>query len=234
MLSNFHTLENSGLCDIHWRKLGCVTYIIPYARTYGENSETLVFHYRGTQQKNDIHSLLNGEMPHEMENSLFFLSGAGVEKLKTGDRVLINTTTQCGKCVNCKAQFFGHCDDGGWQLGTTGGICVECWSFGITSRIFFFIFCQFSILLNGNFAFLKFSYQCWRLSSWGKKSWVLFTFHQAFVFSHCNSFYLLDQIKSKWEKNRTEPNELDKLKYSKSLNQTTSYTYWHAFLYLHA
>ena len=100
--------------------------MITYTRTYGENSETLVFHYRGTQQKNDIHSLLNGEMPHEMENSLFFLSGAGVEKLKTGDRVLINTTTQCGKCVNCKAQFFGHCDDGGWQLGTTGGICVEC------------------------------------------------------------------------------------------------------------
>ena len=24
----WHTLENSGLCDIHWKKLGCVTYII--------------------------------------------------------------------------------------------------------------------------------------------------------------------------------------------------------------
>ena len=68
------------------------------------------------------------------------------------------------------------------------------------------------------------------------------TFHQAFVFSHCKSFYLLDQIKSncmywlhwKSEKNRTEPNELDELKCSKSLNQTISYAHWHAFLYLHA
>ena len=38
----------------------------------------------------------------------------------------------------------------------------------------------------------------------------------------------------KSEKNRTEPNELDELKYSKSLNQMTSYAYWHAFLYFHA
>ena len=70
----------------------------------------------------------------------------------------------------------------------------------------------------------------------------MLTFHQAFVFSHCNFFYLLNQIKSncvywlhwKSEKNRTEPNELDELKCSKSLNQTTSYAHWHAFLYLHA
>ena len=38
----------------------------------------------------------------------------------------------------------------------------------------------------------------------------------------------------KSEKNRTEPNEQDALKYSKSLNQMTSYAHWHAFLYLHA
>ena len=30
----------------------------------------------------------------------------------------------------------------------------------------------------------------------GKKLYAMFTFHQAFVFSHCNSFYLIDQIKS--------------------------------------
>ena len=29
-------------------------------------------------------------------------------------------------------------------------------------------------------------------------------------------------------------NELDELEYSKSLNQTTSYAHWYAFLYLHA
>ena len=68
------------------------------------------------------------------------------------------------------------------------------------------------------------------------------TFHQAFIFCHCKFFYLLDQIKSncmywlhwKSEKDRTEPNELEELKCSKSLNQTTSYAHWYAFLYLHA
>ena len=66
------------------------------------------------------------------------------------------------------------------------------------------------------------------------KHWSFFT-----IFSHWN---FVDQIKSncmywlhwKSEKNGTEPNELDELKYSKSLNQTTSYAHWYAFLYLHA
>ena len=44
----------------------------------------------------------------------------------------------------------------------------------------------------------------------------------------------MNRLHWKLEKNRTEPNELDELKYSKSLNQTTSYAHWHAFLYLHA
>jgi len=35
-------------------------------------------------------------------------------------------------------------------------------------------------------------------------------------------------------KNSIEPNELDKLKYSKSLKQTTSYAHWNVILYLHA
>ena len=48
---------------------------------------------------------------------LLFHIGAAVDHVKLGDRVLINTTTQCGKCANCKRQFFGHCDDGGWKLG---------------------------------------------------------------------------------------------------------------------
>jgi len=38
----------------------------------------------------------------------------------------------------------------------------------------------------------------------------------------------------KSKKNRTKPNELDELKYSKLFNQTTSFAHWHAFLYLHA
>ena len=44
----------------------------------------------------------------------------------------------------------------------------------------------------------------------------------------------MNRLHWKLEKYRTEPNELDELKYSKSLNQMTSYAHWHAFLYLHA
>ena len=53
-------------------------------------------------------------------------------------------------------------------------------------------------------------------------------------------FYLLDQINSncmyrlhwKSEKIMIEPNELDEQRYSKLLNQMTSYAHWHTFLYL--
>ena len=35
----------------------------------------------------------------------------------------------------------------------------------------------------------------------------------------------------KSEKNRTEPNELDELKYSKSLTQMTSHAHWHVLVF---
>ena len=57
---------------------------------------------------------------------------------------------------------------------------------------------------------------------------------QFFLFIRLNQELLYESIALKIRKNRTEPNELDELKYSKSLNQTTSYAHWHAFLYLHA
>ena len=38
----------------------------------------------------------------------------------------------------------------------------------------------------------------------------------------------------KSEKNGTEPNKLDELKYSKSFNQINSYAHWQAFLYVYA
>ena len=64
-------------------------------------------------------------------------------------------------------------------------------------------------------------------------------FSPCFCLSSLQLFSLLDPIKSnimywlhwKSEKKRTEPKELDELKYLKSLNQTTSYAYRHA---LHA
>lgn len=45
--------------------------------------------------------------------------GEEVVRLKKGDKVLISCITSCGKCKNCHNKFFGHCEDGGWQLGNT-------------------------------------------------------------------------------------------------------------------
>ena len=67
-------------------------------------------------------------------------------------------------------------------------------------------------------------------------------FLPSFYLQSQHFFYLLDQIKSncmywlhwKSEKNRIEPNELDELQYSKSLNQISSYAHSKVFLYLHA
>ena len=67
-------------------------------------------------------------------------------------------------------------------------------------------------------------------------------FLPSFYFQTLHFFYLLYQIKSnciywlhwKSRENGTEPSKLDELKYSKSLNQISSYAHWNAFLYLHA
>ena len=72
------------------------------------------------------------------------------------------------------------------------------------------------------------------------KHWSLFTMLLSSVTDFF--FFLWHQIKSncmywlhwKSEKNRTEPNELDELKYSRLFNQTTSFAHFNAFLYLHA
>ena len=48
---------------------------------------------------------------------------------------------------------------------------------------------------------------------------------QFFLFIRVNQELLYESIALKIRKNRTEPNELDELKYSKSLNQTTSYAH---------
>ncbi len=45
--------------------------------------------------------------------------GAGVTEHKVGDSVLISCITSCGKCASCKKGFYGHCANGGWQLGNT-------------------------------------------------------------------------------------------------------------------
>ena len=64
-------------------------------------------------------------------------------------------------------------------------------------------------------------------------------FSPCFCLQSLQIFYLLEEIKSncmhwmhwKSEKNRTEPNELDELKYSKSLTQMTSHAHWHVLVF---
>ncbi len=45
--------------------------------------------------------------------------GPAVQNYKVGDKLLISCITSCGKCPNCKKQFFAHCETGGWLLGNT-------------------------------------------------------------------------------------------------------------------
>ncbi len=45
--------------------------------------------------------------------------GKDVQRFQVGDKVLISCITSCGHCENCKIDFYGHCKDGGWQLGNT-------------------------------------------------------------------------------------------------------------------
>ncbi len=45
--------------------------------------------------------------------------GSQVTKLAPGARVLVSCITSCGQCDNCRKNFFGHCDNGGWRLGNT-------------------------------------------------------------------------------------------------------------------
>jgi len=43
--------------------------------------------------------------------------GSAVHKYKVGDRIVVSCITNCGECLHCKKQFYGHCKDGGWILG---------------------------------------------------------------------------------------------------------------------
>ncbi len=49
--------------------------------------------------------------------------GNNVTNFKIGDKVLISCITSCGKCLNCRKGFYGHCSDGGWILGNTINGC---------------------------------------------------------------------------------------------------------------
>ncbi len=73
----------------------------------------------------DLH-ILKGDLPevksglvlgHEAVGSVTEV-GAGVRRVKVGDRVLVSCITSCGACEFCKRSRFGQCvGGGGWILG---------------------------------------------------------------------------------------------------------------------
>lgn len=48
--------------------------------------------------------------------------GAGVQKLKVGDKVLVPFNIACGKCAFCKQELFGNCHESNPEATAVGGI----------------------------------------------------------------------------------------------------------------
>ena len=48
--------------------------------------------------------------------------GAGVQKLKVGDHVLVPFNVACGKCTFCKQELFGNCHESNPEATAVGGI----------------------------------------------------------------------------------------------------------------
>jgi threonine dehydrogenase-like Zn-dependent dehydrogenase len=48
--------------------------------------------------------------------------GAGVEKLKTGDHVLVPFNIACGKCTFCQQEMYGNCHESNPEATAVGGI----------------------------------------------------------------------------------------------------------------
>ena len=77
----------------------------------------------------DIH-LYNGLVPDTRVGSTFgheFIgtvveTGTDVQKLKTGDHVLVPFNIACGKCVFCKQELYGNCHESNPMATAVGGI----------------------------------------------------------------------------------------------------------------
>lgn len=77
----------------------------------------------------DLH-LYHGLVPDTRVGSTFgheFIGivetvGSGVQKLKTGDKVLVPFNIACGKCAFCKQELFGNCHESNPEATAVGGI----------------------------------------------------------------------------------------------------------------
>jgi alcohol dehydrogenase len=68
--------------------------------------------------KGDVPAVTDGRiLGHEAVGTVTEV-GAGVRRVKVGDRVLVSCITSCGTCVYCRAGHAGQClGGGGWILG---------------------------------------------------------------------------------------------------------------------
>lgn len=82
----------------------------------------------------DLH-ILKGDVPEVTDGRILgheavgtvVATGAGVRRVRVGDRVLVSCISACGTCRYCRAGSYGQClGGGGWILGhTTDGVQAE-------------------------------------------------------------------------------------------------------------
>ena len=82
----------------------------------------------------DLH-ILKGDVPEVTDGRILgheavgtvVETGAGVRRVRVGDRVLVSCISACGSCRYCRAGSYGQClGGGGWILGhTTDGVQAE-------------------------------------------------------------------------------------------------------------
>jgi alcohol dehydrogenase len=67
--------------------------------------------------KGDVPAVTDGRILGHEGVGVVDSIGAGVAKIKVGDKVLVSCITSCGTCDFCRKGMYSHCRDGGWILG---------------------------------------------------------------------------------------------------------------------
>jgi alcohol dehydrogenase len=67
--------------------------------------------------KGDVPAVIDGRILGHEGVGIVDAVGAGVAKVKVGDKVLVSCITSCGTCDFCRKGMYSHCRDGGWILG---------------------------------------------------------------------------------------------------------------------
>jgi alcohol dehydrogenase len=67
--------------------------------------------------KGDVPTVTDGRILGHEGVGIVEEIGAGVTRVRKGEKVLISCITSCGTCAPCKKGMYSHCADGGWILG---------------------------------------------------------------------------------------------------------------------